>query len=50
MWAFIDNECKMARNQWIYRIIDSDLEDSDECVFLDYSQWCLCLDKHRYSL
>ena len=49
MTEFIDNECKLPRNQWIYKIIDNDLEDTDECVFLDCAAWCLCLDKHRYA-
>ena len=47
MTEFIDSECKLPRNQWIYKIIDNDLEDTDECVFLDCAAWCLCLDKHR---
>jgi hypothetical protein len=47
MRAFIENECRLPRNQWIYKIIESDLEDTDERVFLDRPEWCLCLDKHR---
>jgi hypothetical protein len=50
MTEFIDNECRLPRNQWIYKIIDNDLEDTDECVFLDCAAWCLCLDKHRCAL
>jgi hypothetical protein len=49
MRAFIENECRLPRNQWIYKIIDSKLQDTDEKVFLDHPQWCLCLDKHRCS-
>ena len=47
MRAFIENECRLPRNQWIYKIIESKLQDTDEQVFLDRPQWCLCLDKHR---
>ena len=47
MTEFIDNECRLPRNQWIYKIIDNDLDDTDECVYLDCAAWCLCLDKHR---
>jgi hypothetical protein len=46
MRAFIENECRLPRNQWIYKIIESDIEDTDERVFLDRPEWCLCLDKH----
>lgn len=46
MAAFIQSECRLPRNQWIYRIIDNNLKHTDERVFLDDPAWCLCLDKH----
>lgn len=46
MQAFIENECRLPRNQWIYKIIQGDLENTDERVFIDRPEWCLCLDKH----
>jgi hypothetical protein len=49
MRVFIENECRLPRNQWIYKIIESKLQDTDEQVFLDRPQ-CLCLDKHRCVL
>ena len=47
MKAFIENECRLPRNQWIYKIIRNELDDTDESVFIDHPEWCLCLDKHR---
>ena len=47
MQAFIESECRLPRNQWIYKIIRNELDDTDESVFIDHPEWCLCLDKHR---
>ena len=47
MRDFIIGECRLPRNRWIYDIIENKIRDPGECIFIDHSAWCLCLDKHR---
>ena len=47
MTQFIQSECRLPRNQWIYNIIQNNVQDAGERVFIDTPAWCLCLDKHR---
>ena len=50
MREFIHAECRLPRNQWIYHIIQNNVRDPDERIFLNCDAWCLCLDKHRCAL
>ena len=36
-------------HKWIFNIIENNLEDADETIYLDNDDWCLCLDKHNGS-
>ena len=47
MKAFINEECRLPRNQWIYHIIQNNVKHTDERIFLNSTVWCLCLDKQR---
>ena len=47
MKQFIQSECRLPRNQWIYKIIQNNVQDAGERVFINTPAWCLCLDKHR---
>lgn len=44
---FIQNECNARHNRWVYAIVNKKFDSSMERVFIDRSQWCLCLDKHH---
>ena len=36
-------------HKWIFNIIENNLQDADETIYLDNDGWCLCLDKHNGS-
>ena len=46
MSRFIARLCNDSSHQWIYNIINKNLDGSDEEIIHDTPKWCLCVDKH----
>ena len=44
---FVASELRADKNKWIYDIIKTGVLSKHEQVFIDRSEWCLCVDKHH---